>query len=140
MKNKFIQEAEEAKAKQGRFGDNIVIANKEKAKRLKTLHANTPEIVEMINALEKAGDKGLNSIQIADALIQNIDKLENHLLFKLLRNSAIFSSSSFFPIFSCRFYWHIYYNIFLNIYENTSFMDINFSNIYIWFSNFKRTK
>jgi len=74
MKNKFIQEAG---AKQGRFGDNIVIANKEKAKRLKTLHANTPEIVEMINALEKAGDKGLNSIQIADALIQNISKLQS---------------------------------------------------------------
>tara|TARA_R110000868_G_scaffold15117_2_gene69324 strand:+ start:147 stop:527 length:381 start_codon:yes stop_codon:yes gene_type:complete len=72
MKNKFIQEA-----KQGRFGDNIVIANKEKAKRLKTLHANTPEIVEMINALEKAGDKGLDSIQIADALIQNISKLQS---------------------------------------------------------------
>ena len=72
MKNKFIQEV-----KQGRSGDNIIIADKEKAKRLKTLHANTPEIVEMINALEKAGDNGLDSIQIADALIQNISKLQN---------------------------------------------------------------
>lgn len=72
MKNKFIQEV-----KQGRSGDNIIIADKEKAKRLKTLHAKTPEIVEMINALEKAGDNGLDSIQIADALIQNISKLQN---------------------------------------------------------------
>ena len=76
MENKFIQKIL-AEAKQGRFGDNIIIADKEKAKRLKTLHAKTPEIVEMINALEKAGDNGLDSIQIADALIQNISKLQN---------------------------------------------------------------
>jgi hypothetical protein len=76
MENKFIQKIL-AEAKQGRFGDNIIISDKEKAKRLKTLHANTPEIVEMINALEKAGDKGLDSVQIADALIQNISKLQN---------------------------------------------------------------
>ena len=64
-------------AKQGRSSDNIVIADKEKAKRLKVLHSNTPEIVEMITALEKAGDEGLSSIQIADALIKNISKLQN---------------------------------------------------------------
>lgn len=72
MKSKFIQEA-----KQGNFGDNIIITDAGKAKRLKALHANTPEIVEMINALEEAGNKGLDSIQIAGALIKKIDKLQS---------------------------------------------------------------
>jgi hypothetical protein len=76
MESKFIQKIL-AEAKQGLVGDNIIITDKEKAKRLKTLHANTPEIVEMINALEEAGDEGLNSIQIAGALIKNINKLQN---------------------------------------------------------------
>jgi len=64
-------------AKQGRVGKTIKIVDKTKADRLKKFHSNTEWIVEMIKAIEEAGDKGISRLDIASELIEKISSFNN---------------------------------------------------------------
>ena len=73
---KLVNE-ELGEAKQGRIGKTVKIVDKAKADRLKKFHNNTKWIVEMIDAIEKAGDKGISRLDIADELIEKISSFNN---------------------------------------------------------------
>jgi hypothetical protein len=66
----LINEELDEMAKSGRVSKNIIIIDKDKANRLKILHAGT-WIEEMFDALEEAGEKGLSRLEIASTVDKN---------------------------------------------------------------------